>query len=53
MNIDISGSMHDTELKFVVCALMILLEGSMSQTFYLGLLILCQKTGNFLHFFAI
>ena len=34
LNIGISGSMHDTGLKLCVCALMILLEGSMSQIFY-------------------
>ena len=41
------------DLRFVVCILKVLLEGSVSQIFNVGpSFFLCQKTGNFLSFFA-
>ena len=51
-NIDISVTMRDFELKCLVCALKIALEGSVSHFLQIwGLVfILCQKTGNFCTF---
>ena len=56
LNIDISVAMHSIKLRFLVCVFKVLLGGSLSQNFYLGLTFDFQVTFchflqcNFLHF---
>ena len=50
---DISSTMDDTGLKFSMCALMILPEGSASQIFYLGLTFhFMSKNGKLFAYFC-
>ena len=51
---DISVTIYDNGMNFLLCALKVLPEGSFLRfLIYFLVFILCQKTGNIFHFFAI